>query len=63
MAGNVIDHAFYVTETRTTPGGQRVIEHASGRFDDADEARQACIAMRQAEPDRVLHCVEATVYD
>lgn len=63
MAGNVIDHAFYVMETRTTPGGQRITEHASGRFDDADEARQACIAMRHAEPERSLHCVEVTSYD
>ena len=63
MAGNVIDRGFYVMETRCLPCGQRVTDYASGRFNDADQARQACTAMRDADPGRALHCAEVVSYD
>ena len=63
MAGNVIDRGFYVTELRRLASGQHVIDYASGRFPDADEARQACAAMREADPERTLNCVEVVSYD
>lgn len=62
-SGNVIDRAFYVMERRRLPSGQRVTDYASPRFEDADEARQACVAMREAEPERALHCTEVVAYD
>lgn len=62
-AGNVIARGYYVMEARRLPSGQRFTEYATGRFENADEARQACTAMRDADPGRALHCAEVVSYD